>query len=78
MHIEVVDLTKNRVFRICEVTDPKAILEANMVWSDLGEIETIPIMRTDENLETLDRMKNKDLDRKRRANPIELSPQHKL
>ncbi len=75
---EVVDLAKNRIFRISEVTDPKAILEANMAWSDLGEIETFPVMETEEVLETLDRMNQRDNNPKRRTNPIEFYSQAQL
>lgn len=59
MRMEVVDLSKNRVYRIFEVTDPKAILEANLAWSDLARIETFPVMETEEVLETLDRIRNR-------------------
>ena len=58
VHVEVVDLSKNRVFRIFEATDPKAILESNLTWSDLGEIETVPVMETEEVLEALDRFQS--------------------
>jgi glutamate formiminotransferase len=54
--MEVVDLSKNRVYRIFEVTDPKAILKANLKWSDLAQIDTFPVMETDEVLEALDRI----------------------
>lgn len=59
MRMEVVDLSKNRVYRIFEVTDPKAILEANLAWNDLARIETFPVMETDEVLDTLDRIGRK-------------------
>ncbi len=59
MRMEVVDLSKNRVYRIFEVTDPKAILEANLAWDDMARIETFPVMETEEVLETLDRIKLK-------------------
>jgi hypothetical protein len=59
MRMEVVDLSKNRVYRIFEVTDPKAILEANLAWNDLARIETFPVMETDEVLETLDRIRRR-------------------
>jgi hypothetical protein len=57
VRMEVVDLSKNRVYRIFEVTDPKAILEVNLAWSELACIETFPVMETEEVLETLDRIK---------------------
>jgi len=59
MRMEVIDLSKNRVYRIFEVTDPKAILEANLAWNDLARIETFPVMETEEVLDTLDRIKHK-------------------
>ena len=59
MRVEVVDLSKNRVYRIFEVTDPKAILEANLAWNDLARIETFPVMETEEVLDTLDRIRRK-------------------
>ena len=59
VHVEVVDLSKNRVFRIFEATDPKAILKSNLTWSDLGEIETVPVMETEEVLEALDRFQSR-------------------
>jgi len=73
--MEVVDLTKNRVFRISEVTDPKAILAANMAWSDLGKIETIPVMETEEVLETLYRINEKEHRGEKHTNPLEFVSQ---
>jgi len=73
--MEVVDLTRNRVFRISEVTDPKAILEANMAWSDLGEIETIPVMESEDVLETLSRMNNKEHHREKLISELEFVSQ---
>ena len=73
--MEVVDLSKNRVFRIAELTDSKAILAANMAWSDLGKIETIPVMETQEVLETLHRMNKKEHHRKKSRNPPESDSQ---
>jgi uncharacterized protein with GYD domain len=68
---EVVDLQKHRVFRISEVTDPKAILAANMAWNDLGTVETIPVMETEEMLEALDRMNEREHHRRKSTKPIE-------
>lgn len=67
VHMELVDLAKNRVFRITEVTDPKAILAANMDWYGQGEIETNLVMDSEELLEALDR-----INQRRRA---KLSPE---
>ena len=36
VHMELVDLSKNRIFRICEATDPKAVVMFHEIWSDLG------------------------------------------
>lgn len=57
VRMELVDLAKNRVFRITEVTDPKAILAANMDWFGKGQIETNLVMESEDLLEALDRIK---------------------
>jgi hypothetical protein len=75
---EVVDLQKNRVFRISEVTDPKAILAANMAWNDLGEIETIPVMETEEMLEALYRMNQEVHHRRRPLRPVHFYSQPQI
>jgi glutamate formiminotransferase len=59
VRMEVVDLSKNRIFRIFEVTDEKAILEANLAWSDIAQIESFPVMESEEVLEALDRTEGK-------------------
>jgi hypothetical protein len=56
VRVEVVDLSNHRVFRIFEVTDPKAILEANLAWSDLARIESFPVMETEDMLAAMDRI----------------------
>ncbi len=38
----------NRVFRLVEIEDPKALVEASIAWSDLVKIEEIPVMETGE------------------------------
>ena len=76
--MEVVDLAKNRVFRISEVTDPRAILAANMAWSDLGKIETFPVMETAEVLETMRRMNEKERCREKNVRPLEFISQPQL
>jgi hypothetical protein len=38
----------HRVFRLTEVEDAKAFLAAAMAWTDLGKIETYPVMPTEE------------------------------
>jgi len=57
--MEVVDLTKNRAFRLCEAGDPAAVMMANEAWSDLGQVETIPVMDSEEILQKLMKMKRK-------------------
>jgi len=45
--LEQVDLSQQRVFRIAEVTNSKAIWKANRAWSDLGKIENVLVMETE-------------------------------
>jgi hypothetical protein len=56
--MEVVDLTKNRAFRLSEAPDLEAIEEANSAWKDLGHIETIPVVESEEILKKLIRLKH--------------------
>jgi len=37
-----------RVFRVVEMDDPNAMLAAVMAWGDLGKIELIPIMTSED------------------------------
>jgi len=37
-----------RIFRVVEQDDPKAGLAACMAWSDLGQLELIPIMTSED------------------------------
>ncbi len=37
-----------RIFRVVEVDDPKAMLGAVTAWSDLGRVELIPVMTSEE------------------------------
>jgi len=41
-------LTGGRVFRLVEVDDPRVMLGATAAWADLGKIESIPVMETEE------------------------------
>ena len=41
-------LTAGRVFRLVEVDDPRAMLGATAAWADLGKIESVPVMETEE------------------------------
>jgi hypothetical protein len=36
-----------RVFRLYEASDPAAALKGSYAWSDLGTIETYPVMETE-------------------------------
>jgi hypothetical protein len=36
-----------RVFRLFEAADPTAAVKGSFAWSDLGTIETYPVMETD-------------------------------
>jgi hypothetical protein len=42
------DMGGGRVFRLFEVADAKVAFAASYAWSDLGEIEIIPVMETEE------------------------------
>lgn len=37
-----------RVFRVVEVDDPKVMLAASMAWGDLGKVELVPVMASEE------------------------------
>ena len=41
-------LSGGRVFRVIEMDDPKVMLEGVMAWSDLGKVELIPIMASED------------------------------
>jgi hypothetical protein len=57
--MEVMDLTQNRVFRLCEAPDMETVEAANASWSDLGHIETVPVVESDEIVQKLMRMEKK-------------------
>ena len=42
-----------RVFRLTESEDPKAFLATAMAWTDLGKLETYPVMPTEEVLKLM-------------------------
>ena len=42
------DITGGRVFRLVEVDDPRLMLGASAAWADLGKIESVPVMQTEE------------------------------
>ncbi len=43
----------HRVFRLTEAEDPKAFFAAAMAWTDLGKLETYPVMLTEEVLKLI-------------------------
>ena len=45
---EWTSIAGGQVFRVVELDDPKVALAASRAWSDLGEIDLIPIMETEE------------------------------
>ena len=46
-----------RIFRVLETDDPKVMLMAAAAWGDLGSLELIPIMQTEESVKILASMK---------------------
>ncbi|MFC2012802.1 DUF3303 domain-containing protein [Chloroflexota bacterium] len=46
-------LTGGRVFRLVEADDPRIMLGATAAWADLGKIESIPVMETEEVMKLL-------------------------
>lgn len=42
------DLTGNRAFFLYEVDDPKVILAANEYWTDVAEVNSVPVMEMEE------------------------------
>jgi hypothetical protein len=45
---EWVDIQSGRSFRLIENDDPKAAMRATMAWADLGKLEIVPVMETEE------------------------------
>ena len=43
----------NRVFRLVEIEDPKALVVATFAWSDLAKIEEIPVIETEEMMKVI-------------------------
>jgi hypothetical protein len=43
----------HRVFRLIETEDLKALMEGTMVWTDLGDVETYPIVPMDDVLKLI-------------------------
>jgi hypothetical protein len=52
MSVEVIgewgSIAGGRVYRVVEIDDPKVMLKAVMAWSDLGKMELIPIMASED------------------------------
>jgi len=46
-------LTGGRVFRLVEVEDPRSMAGAAAAWADLGKIEAVPVMPTEELMKLL-------------------------
>ena len=44
------DTSGGRVFRLVEMDDPKVGLAATLAWSDLGKIEIVPVLATEESM----------------------------
>jgi hypothetical protein len=45
---EWVEVGGGRSFRIIDVSDPKIALAAALPWTDIGKLEMIPVMDSDE------------------------------
>ncbi|KCZ73584.1 Protein of unknown function (DUF3303) [Candidatus Methanoperedens nitroreducens] len=41
---EWLDLTGNRIFLLYEVDDPRVILEASYIWTDIAKVDSVPVM----------------------------------
>ena len=47
-HGHWIDLTGNRAFYLYEVDDPAVLLAANEFWTDIAEVDSVPVMEMDE------------------------------
>ena len=47
-HGHWLDLTGNRTFFLYEVDDLKVILAANEIWTDIAEVDSVPVMEMEE------------------------------
>jgi hypothetical protein len=45
---EWVDVSGGRVFRLSEVKDAKTMMAGTLSWSDLGFVDSSPVLETDE------------------------------
>ncbi len=48
---EWTDLGGSRGFLLIEAEDPKVIMEGTLAWSDLMEIQTVPVIQTEQVME---------------------------
>jgi len=46
-------VTGGKVFRLVEVDDPRVMAGASAAWADLGKIETVPVMTTEDMMKLL-------------------------
>lgn len=53
VHAEFSAIGGGKVFRIVEVDDEKLALQAVTAWADLGHIEIIPVINTEEAMKLL-------------------------
>lgn len=45
---EWVDVSGGRVFRLSEVDDAKTMMAGTLAWDDLGVVDSVPVLETDE------------------------------
>ena len=45
---EWVDVSGGRVFRLSEVKDAKTMMSAALAWTDLGVVDSVPVLETEE------------------------------
>jgi uncharacterized protein with GYD domain len=46
-------VTGGKVFRLVEVDDPRVMAGASAAWGDLGKIETVPVMPSEDMIKLL-------------------------
>jgi len=45
---EWVDVSGGRVFRLTEVKDDRAMMAGSLAWTDLGKVDSAPVMVTED------------------------------
>jgi hypothetical protein len=45
---EWVDVSGGRVFRLSECDDPKAAMAGTLAWDDLGKVDSVPVLETED------------------------------